>query len=97
MRVFEGRFGRLVLEQLAAGERVAAEVVNGGPVKTRKGINLPDTHLPFDISDKAKPCIQWVYTGDRTIRTSAGYGVRSDGVPMICPGTVISNFDIDLE
>ena len=27
-------------------------VVNGGPVKTRKGINLPDTNLPFEISEK---------------------------------------------
>jgi pyruvate kinase len=34
------------------GERVRARVINGGPVKTRKGINLPDTNLPFDISDK---------------------------------------------
>jgi pyruvate kinase len=34
------------------GDRVRARVVNGGPVKTRKGINLPDTDLPFEISDK---------------------------------------------
>lgn len=34
------------------GERVRARVINGGPVKTRKGINLPDTLLPFDISEK---------------------------------------------
>jgi pyruvate kinase len=34
------------------GERVRARVVNGGPVRTRKGINLPDTNLPFEISDK---------------------------------------------
>ncbi len=34
------------------GERVRVRVVNGGPVKTRKGINLPDTDLPFDISEK---------------------------------------------
>jgi pyruvate kinase len=33
-------------------ERVTAEVINGGPVKNRKGINLPDTSLPFDISEK---------------------------------------------
>jgi pyruvate kinase len=32
--------------------RVTARVVNGGPVRTRKGINLPDTALPFEISDK---------------------------------------------
>lgn len=34
------------------GDRVQAEVVNGGPIRTRKGINLPDTNLPFDISEK---------------------------------------------
>ncbi|HVR97599.1 MAG TPA: pyruvate kinase [Thermoanaerobaculia bacterium] len=34
------------------GDRVTARVVNGGPIRTRKGINLPDTSLPFDISDK---------------------------------------------
>ncbi len=34
------------------GERVRARVVNGGPVRTRKGINLPDTSLPFEISEK---------------------------------------------
>ena len=34
------------------GDRVRAQVVNGGPVRTRKGINLPDTNLPFDISPK---------------------------------------------
>jgi len=35
-----------------AGGRVRARVVNGGPVRTRKGINLPDSALPFEISDK---------------------------------------------
>ena len=40
----------------------------------------------FDISNQAKPCIQWVYTGERTIRTSAGYGVRKDGRAMILVG-----------
>jgi len=34
------------------GDRVRAKVINGGPVRTRKGINLPDTSLPFEISDK---------------------------------------------
>jgi pyruvate kinase len=34
------------------GDRVRARVVNGGPIRTRKGINLPDTSLPFDISEK---------------------------------------------
>jgi pyruvate kinase len=34
------------------GARVRARVINGGPVRTRKGLNLPDTNLPFEISDK---------------------------------------------
>ena len=34
------------------GARVRARVINGGPVKTRKGINLPDSQLPFEISGK---------------------------------------------
>lgn len=34
------------------GDRVKAVVVNGGEVRTRKGLNLPDTNLPFEISDK---------------------------------------------
>ncbi len=34
------------------GDRVRARVINGGPVKTRKGINLPDSALPFEISEK---------------------------------------------
>jgi polyvinyl alcohol dehydrogenase (cytochrome) len=40
----------------------------------------------FNIADKAKPCIQWVFTGDRAIRTSAGYGVRKDGKAMVLVG-----------
>lgn len=40
----------------------------------------------FDISDSAKPCIQWVWEGERTIRTSAGYGVRKDGKKVIMVG-----------
>jgi len=32
--------------------RLFARVIHGGAVSTRKGINLPDTDLPFDISEK---------------------------------------------
>jgi len=32
--------------------RVEARVVHGGPIATRKGINIPDTDLPFTISRK---------------------------------------------
>ena len=41
------------------GARVRARVVNGGPVKTRKGINLPDTNLPFVVSEKDHQDIQF--------------------------------------
>ena len=33
-------------------DRVRAAVVHGGEVRSRKGLNLPDTNLPFEISDK---------------------------------------------
>ncbi|MEM8961178.1 MAG: pyruvate kinase [Acidobacteriota bacterium] len=33
-------------------DRVRTEVITGGPVSRRKGINLPDTSLPFEISEK---------------------------------------------
>lgn len=42
----------------------------------------------FDISDKDKPCIQWVHNGDRAFRTSTGYGVRKDGVPIVMVGDI---------
>jgi pyruvate kinase len=35
-----------------SARRVAARVVDGGTVATRKGINLPDSRLPFTISAK---------------------------------------------
>ncbi|MDQ1348795.1 MAG: pyruvate kinase [Acidobacteriota bacterium] len=34
------------------GQAVAARVLHGGAVSTRKGINLPDSKLPFTISEK---------------------------------------------
>jgi polyvinyl alcohol dehydrogenase (cytochrome) len=40
----------------------------------------------FNIADKAKPCILWVFTGERAIRTSTGYGVRKDGKPIVLVG-----------
>ncbi len=39
-----------ILEKRQA--KVLTRVVTGGAVTTRKGINLPDTELPFTISDK---------------------------------------------
>jgi len=34
------------------GDRVLARVVSGGAVSTRKGINLPDTDIGFEITEK---------------------------------------------
>jgi pyruvate kinase len=41
------------------GARVRARVINGGPVRTRKGMNLPDTNLPFEISEKDRSDIRF--------------------------------------
>lgn len=38
--------------------RVVTRVVTGGPVSTRKGINLPDTDVPFTISEKDRADIR---------------------------------------
>jgi polyvinyl alcohol dehydrogenase (cytochrome) len=39
----------------------------------------------FDLSDPAKPCVQWVYTtpGEAPLRTSVAYGVLGDGTPLL--------------
>lgn len=42
------------------GDRVAARVITPGLVSTRKGINLPDTELPFTISRKDRSDIAFV-------------------------------------
>ena len=45
--------GLVEIEVLATeGQTVTARVAHGGLVSTRKGINLPDTDLPFSISEK---------------------------------------------
>lgn len=40
----------------------------------------------FDISDNKSPCIQWIYEGDQTLRTSAGFGTRPDGKKVVMVG-----------
>lgn len=40
----------------------------------------------FDVSNTAEPCLQWVYEGTRTLRSSAGYGVREDGREVVLVG-----------
>ena len=41
--------GRVVSRR---GGRVRLKITLGGPVSTRKGLNLPDSDLPFEISRK---------------------------------------------
>ena len=43
---------------------VLARVVHGGRVSTRKGINLPDTSMPFDISAKDRADIVFAVAED---------------------------------
>ncbi len=45
-------------------DRVIAKVVHGGFVSTRKGINLPDTELPFTISEKDRADIRFAIEED---------------------------------
>jgi pyruvate kinase len=55
--------GLVELSILRKGRRkVAAKVLHGGPVSTRKGINLPDTDLPFTISEKDRADIAFALT-----------------------------------
>jgi pyruvate kinase len=39
-------------------DQIEAKVVTGGPIATRKGINLPDSDLPFQISAKDRDDIR---------------------------------------
>ncbi|HSL84943.1 MAG TPA: pyruvate kinase [Thermoanaerobaculia bacterium] len=57
--------GLLELEVESCEEgAVAARVVQGGRVGSRKGINLPDTELPFDISAKDRADIAFAVAED---------------------------------
>ena len=48
---------------------------------------VPDLSAMYalDVSDPAKPCIQWIYKspGDAPLRSSPGYGVTADGTPLL--------------
>jgi pyruvate kinase len=41
------------------GDEATAVVINGGPVSTRKILNLPDTSLPFQISGKDRSDLEF--------------------------------------
>jgi len=40
----------------------------------------------IDVSEQMKPCLQWVYEGDKTLRSSAGYGVLPNGRSVVMVG-----------
>ena len=67
------------------GDRVRARVVNGGPVKTRKGINLPDTDLPFEISEKDRSDIAFAVAeeADFLAASYVGEGAHVEAVRAV--------------
>ena len=67
------------------GDRVRARVVNGGPVKTRKGINLPDTDLPFEISEKDRSDIAFAVAeeADYLAASYVGEGAHVEAVRAV--------------
>ncbi|HTG33645.1 MAG TPA: pyruvate kinase [Thermoanaerobaculia bacterium] len=67
------------------GDRVRARVVNGGPVKTRKGINLPDTDLPFEISGKDRSDIAFAVAeeADYIAASYVGEGAHVEAVRAV--------------
>jgi pyruvate kinase len=67
------------------GDRVRARVVNGGPVKTRKGINLPDTDLPFEVSAKDRSDIAFAVAeeADYLAASYVGEGAHVEAVRAV--------------
>jgi pyruvate kinase len=67
------------------GDRVRARVVNGGPVKTRKGLNLPDTNLPFEISEKDRSDIEFAVAegADYIAASYVGEGAHVEAIRAV--------------
>jgi pyruvate kinase len=59
------------------GDRVRARVINGGPVKTRKGINLPDSTLPFEVSEKDRSDIAFAVAENADFLAASYVGERA--------------------
>ena len=59
----------------------------GAVVGNNVFVPIPDLSAMYalDLSDTAKPCIQWIYKapGDAPLRSSPGYGVTADGTPLL--------------
>jgi pyruvate kinase len=67
------------------GDRVRAKVVNGGPVKTRKGINLPDSDLPFEVSPKDRSDIAFAVAegADYLAASYVGEGAHIEAIRAV--------------
>ena len=59
-------------------DSVEARVVTGGPISTRKGINLPDSDLPFQISRKDRLDIQMAVEEEVDIIAASYVGSGAD-------------------
>jgi len=64
------------------GGAVAARVIHGGAVSTRKGINLPDSRLPFTISEKDASDIAFA-VAERADYLAASYVGRARDIASI--------------
>ncbi len=60
------------------GRGVVAKVVTGGRVASRKGINLPDSSLPFTISDKDRADIELAVREDVDYLAASYVGRAAD-------------------
>ncbi|MCE2559500.1 MAG: pyruvate kinase [Acidobacteria bacterium] len=73
--------GRVQLEVRSKDEEVIrAEVIVGGAVSSRKGVNLPDSHLPFRISDKDLADIRMAVEEDADFLAASYIGSSADVV-----------------
>ena len=65
-----------------AGGGVVARVLQGGTVSSRKGINLPDSDLPFEISDKDRDDIAFA-VAEGLDYLAASYVQRADDLEAL--------------
>ncbi len=65
-----------------ASGRVEAEVLVGGAVSSRKGLNLPDSRLPFRISEKDLSDIQMAVEEDADFLAASYVGSSADVVQV---------------
>ena len=75
--------GRVQLEVRSKGRgKIEAEVIVGGAVSSRKGVNLPDSRLPFRISDKDLSDIRMAVEEDADFLAASYIGTSGDLVQV---------------